>query len=101
MKHLTTLTLILVLAVLTGCQKDHGYKNSGTIIGQDYRKCMCCGGWFITIESDTLRFQILPEGSTIDFTDARYPIDVYLDWHYPDPQCMGDEIIVERMELKK
>ncbi len=101
MKHLTTPILILVLALLTGCGKDQGYQNSGKILGPDYRKCMCCGGWFIEIENDTLRFQVLPEGSTLNLTDAIFPMNVYLDWHYPDPQCMGDEIIVERMELKK
>ncbi|MFA6127232.1 MAG: hypothetical protein WC699_08015 [Bacteroidales bacterium] len=99
MKHL--LPLILLLVLMTGCKKDHGYDNSGTIFGQDYRKCMCCGGWFIEIEKDTLRFQTMPEGCAINLTDALYPVEVYLDWHYPDPQCMGDEIIVTRIELKK
>lgn len=99
MKHL--LYLLLLAALLTGCRKDHGYQNSGTIIGADYRKCMCCGGWFIEIKKDTLRFQTLPEGSTINLNDAKYPVEVYLDWHYPDPQCMKDQIIVTRMELKK
>jgi hypothetical protein len=99
MKHLVYLTIIL--AMLTGCRKDHGYQNSGTIIGADYRKCMCCGGWFIKIGNDTLRFQNLPEGSNINLTDVKYPIDVYLDWNYPDPQCMPDQITVTRMELKK
>ncbi|MCX6223309.1 MAG: hypothetical protein NTV01_00910 [Bacteroidia bacterium] len=99
MKHL--LTLLLLATLLTGCRKDHGYQDSGTILGFDYRKCMCCSGWFIKIEKDTLRFQTLPEGSTINLTDAKFPVDVYLDWHYPDPQCMKDLIIVTRMELKK
>jgi len=99
MKKLIYLALFVVF--MTGCRKDHGYQDSGNIIGADYRKCMCCGGWFIEIDKDTLRFQQLPEGSTINLNDATYPVEVYLDWHYPDPQCMKDQIIVTRMELKK
>ena len=95
------LILLLLLASLTACRKDKGYDNSGTIIGADYRKCMCCGGWFVVIEKDTLRFQQIPQWCGVDLTDAKYPVEVYLDWHYPDPQCMKDQIIVTRIELKK
>jgi hypothetical protein len=93
--------IILLTLLLAGCRKDHGYDNSGTIIGQDYRKCMCCGGWFIEIENDTLRFDQIPENCDVNLTDAIYPVDVYLDWHHKDPKCLGDEIIVTRMEVKK
>lgn len=99
MKHV--LILILLLILLTGCRKDRGFDNSGTIIGFDYRKCMCCGGWFISIEQDTLRFDQLPEGCSIDLNDPEFPIEVYLDWQPKDPRCLGDEIIVTRIELKK
>jgi hypothetical protein len=103
MKHLLKplLYLFLLSIFFTSCRKDHGYDNGGTIIGHDYRKCMCCGGWFIVIEKDTLRFDQIPEGCSITLDDPKYPIDVYLDWHPKEPQCLGDEIIVTRMELKK
>jgi hypothetical protein len=99
MKHL--LYLLLLTALLTGCRKDHGYQDSGTIIGFDYRKCMCCGGWFIEIDKDTLRFYSLPDGCSVNLDDAKYPVEVYLDWVPKDPRCMGDEITVTRMEVKK
>lgn len=95
------LYLSLILALLAGCRKDRGYDNSGTIIGQDYRKCMCCGGWFISIDQDTLRFDRLPEGCTMDLNNTEFPVEVYLDWQPKDPRCLGDEIIVTRLELKK
>ena len=91
----------LFLALLAGCQHEPCFDNSGTILGFDSRKCMCCSGWFVKINQDTLRFQTLPEGSTFDLSDPEYPIEVYLDWHYPDPQCMADLIVVTRIELKK
>lgn len=97
----TLLSILLLVALFSACREDQCYQDSGTIIGPDYRKCMCCGGWFIRIDKDTLRFHQVPEGSNVNLTDEKYPVNVYLDWHYPDPQCMRDEIVVTRMELKK
>ncbi|MFH0761133.1 MAG: hypothetical protein V2A67_06490 [Bacteroidota bacterium] len=99
MKFLLTTTLLLIL--ITGCRKQPDYEDSGTIFGFDYRKCMCCGGWFIRIDQDTLRFDQVPETCTINFDSISYPLEVWLDWHPKDPRCMGDEIIVERMIEKK
>lgn len=95
------LYLSFLLLILTGCSKDRGYKDSGTIIGPDYRKCMCCGGWFIKIDQDTLRFDRLPRWCAVELTDVMYPVEVYLDWQQKDPKCLGDEIVVTRIELKK
>lgn len=93
--------LILLLALICGCKQEPCFDDSGTIIGFDARKCMCCGGWFIQIENDTLRFDQLPEGTDVILENPIYPIEVRLDWHPKDPQCLGDEIIVTRMECKK
>ncbi len=96
-----TILLMAISVALLACRKNDGYESRGTIMGFDYRKCMCCSGWFVIIEKDTLRFQQLPEGSTLNLTDTVFPVEVNLDWHFPDPQCMPDLIIVERMELRK
>jgi hypothetical protein len=93
--------LLLIAALVTGCKKNDGYESHGTITGFDYRKCMCCSGWFIEIEKDTLRFHVLPEGSTLNLSDTVFPVEVNLDWHIPDPQCMPDLIIVDRIEFRK
>lgn len=98
MKFLIPISLFLIL--LTGCRKQQEYEDSGTIFGFDYRKCMCCGGWFIRIGGDTLRFDRIPKGCLIDFDSLRFPTEVWLDWKPKDPRCMGDEIIVERMVEK-
>jgi hypothetical protein len=89
------------LSLLTGCLRENDcYRDSGTIIGFDYRKCMCCSGWFIKIDEDTLRFQKVPEDCTINFDSISYPYEVYLDWHRPDTLCLGDEILVDRMRAR-
>jgi hypothetical protein len=95
------LTLFIIAAWLVSCRQEPCYDDSGTIIGFDYRKCMCCGGWFIEINRDTLRFDQLPEGCTINLDNPDFPIEVWLDWKPKDPRCLGDEIIISRMELKK
>ena len=48
------------------CQKetaglDQPCEREGLILAADYRKCMCCSGWFIKVGGDTLRTMVLPE----------------------------------------
>ena len=74
--------------------------DQGTITGYDYRKCMCCGGWFVEIGDSTWRFDQIPEGCTINFDEAIFPMEVYLNWLIKDPLCLGDEIVVSRLEKK-
>lgn len=90
----------LLALLLSGCDRDAGYMDTGTVFGMDYRKCMCCGGWFIEIDQDTLRFDVMPEEYTLNFDSLGYPVEVYIDWHHKDPKCLGDEIVVERMKIK-
>jgi hypothetical protein len=86
---------------MVGCKKDSGYQDTGTVFGFDYIKCMCCGGYFIEINEDTLRFDQMPENQAINFDSLGFPVEVYLDWHHKDPKCLGDEIIVDRIKVKE
>ncbi len=95
MKRLLILSVILFS--LAGCKKEPCYQSKGIITGFDYRKCMCCGGWFIEIEDSTWRFDQVPEGSTVNLDSVDFPFKVYLDWKEKDPKCLGDEIVVTRM----
>ena len=87
--------------MMVGCKKDNDYQDTGTVFGFDYRKCMCCGGYFIEINKDTLRFDQMPENQIINFDSLGFPVEVYLDWHHKDPKCLGDEIIVDRIKVKE
>lgn len=98
MKQIPTI-LILLLVLLSACRKEDNFMSEGSITGPDYRECACCGGWFIEIGPETYRFQELPEGCIIDLIDAIFPIEVKLDWSFDETPCLGDEIIVGRMEL--
>jgi len=93
--------IFLIFMMLLACKKESGYQDTGTVIGFDYRKCMCCGGYFIEINKDTLRFDLMPENQIINFDSIGFPVEVYLDWHHKDPKCLGEEILVDRIKGKK
>jgi len=97
MKKILMIELILMFIILSCSMEDNSYSSSGTITGVDTRECACCGGYFIDIDNYTYRFDVLPNNSSLDLTNAEFPVNVKLDWH-PDPDaCIGDEIIIERI----
>jgi len=97
-----TLFGIVVLFILsTSCEKNNGFQNEGIISGYDYRKCMCCGGYFVEVEDSTYRFYVMPDDFNFDWETDTFPLNVLLDWRLDSAQCLGDEIIVERMERVK
>ena len=54
MKTIRFFSLLSVAAVLLiSCKKDdsHQYMNSATIIGEDKRLCVCCGGYEMVIDN--------------------------------------------------
>ncbi len=95
-KFLIVVTVILISACSDEVNSD--FKDMGTITGEDFRRCMCCGGWFIDINSETYRFNKLPENSNLDLNIEEFPIQVYLDWIADENACLGDEIIIERID---
>ncbi len=72
--------------------------SDGTISGYDTRECSCCGGFFIEIENVTYRFYDVPANSNLNLENPSFPIYVKLDWTKDVNACLGDEIIVLRIE---
>lgn len=97
-KLLLSVTLICLMA----CKKENAATNgsltSAVITGQDFRKCWCCGGWFIEIGSDTFRFKELPAGAKIDLDDAAFPLPVKVKWKLQTDPCMSDLIDIQEIE---
>ena len=77
--------------------KDNTEEKNGKITGQDLRKCSCCGGYFIVIEDSTYRFDSIPLNSGINTGLDTFPILVQVVFHKKNPQCLGDEIIIDQM----
>ena len=94
--------LFFVIVLMTGfvaCSSaQESLKSSGIISGYDDRDCACCGGFFVEIDSSTYRFYDLPKDSGINLNDPEFPVNVKLDWVPDSSACMGDEIIVTRIE---
>ena len=89
----------VMLAVVVSCSAQDSLKSNGVITGYDLRECMCCGGYFIQIDSTKYRFDQLPDST--DFTipnNPEFPINVKLDWIPDSTACMPDMIIVQRIE---
>lgn len=100
-----TLIILLILTFIISCNDDDKitnpslFKSEGIIIGQDFRKCFCCGGWQIIIKETTYRFSDIPNESGIILENEQLPISVKLDWQKDTITC-GDEINVIRIQKK-
>jgi hypothetical protein len=92
--------IILLLGFMNCSMQEHEYESEGIITGIDDRECSCCGGYFIEISDSTYRFDTIPPGSNLKLQNADFPISVKLDWHEDPNACLGDEIIVERIEAQ-
>ncbi|MCX6224153.1 MAG: PKD domain-containing protein, partial [Bacteroidia bacterium] len=78
-------------------KKPVSITDAATITGMDPRMCVCCGGWWICIRQDTLRFYDAPAAALAILEKATFPLAVHVKWTKKDPRCMGDEIIVLEM----
>lgn len=78
--------IVVYLAVLLffgSCQKEDLNSSDAVLIGIDYRKCASpfCGGWFIEIQGDTLRFFETPKETDIMLdSETEFPIPVKVEW---------------------
>ena len=98
MKKQIFLWMFLLLFGLSCSVQEDDFKSNGTITGIDIRECSCCGGYFIEIGDSTYRFDTVPPGSTLKLENRTFPVYVQLDWNEDPNACLGDEIIVTRIE---
>lgn len=101
MKKTIWIPVVLGLLAIFGwqgcCHHDDGdgfCGKKGVVIGIDFRKCVCCGGYFIEVEGDTLRSWNLPQPFMDEIAGEDFPISVYLEWQPAATPCLGDEIEV-------
>ena len=99
-KILTVALFILVLSTMSCSLGGDDSMSDGTITGYDTRECACCGGFFIEIDNVTYRFYDVPPNSELNLQNPTFPIYVKLDWTKDADACLGDEIIVSRIEKR-
>ena len=95
---LATLLSLGTFMLSACCDDDTGdsatCSEPGVILGIDTRECLCCGGWFIDIGTDTLRALDLPQEFKESLDSGEFPLRVKLDWTPEPSPCLGDEIKV-------
>lgn len=72
---------------------------NATIVGEDARQCVCCGGYFLSIDNNKpiagqyfLTYEF-PGG----YVPLKYPVKVYIEWDKDPKACINDKIIVKRI----
>jgi hypothetical protein len=88
MKKLFMWIAVFALIGIVTCKKEvASFQSHGSITGQDYRMCACCGGWLITIDNKQYQFAKLPDNSSIDLNTEKFPLTVKLDWELNSTGC--------------
>ena len=52
--------LLIMIFIILSCNNKETSHKTGYVIGNDYRKCSCCGGVFVDYNKDTLQFKEYP-----------------------------------------
>lgn len=80
-------------------RENNDYKSVGTVTGEDYAMCACCGGWIIFIEEVRYLIDSMPADSKIDLTTETFPVTVKLDWQLINNGCGEfNRITVQRIK---
>jgi hypothetical protein len=101
MKSVLRFILVLSLIFVFSCKKETDNTNIGKITGQDYRKCMCCGGWFIDINNTVYVFDQLPPNSGINLEAETLPITVKVAWKKNTSRCTAGNEAIEIIKIAK
>ncbi len=95
--------------LLSACSDDGNSSDSeytttdGVLIGRDFRKCFCCGGWFVEMQTDTMRIWNMPSGFADKPENKDLPVDVRFGWKDMEEGCgeeMDDLILINFIELR-
>lgn len=71
--------ILSILTISTSCEKNENTQTSNAeIISFNPEKCLCCWGWTIIIENDTIKTDDVIIGETVGY-EIINPISVYLE----------------------
>lgn len=99
----------LFLFAETCSKSEETFQAKGVITGIDARKCAClengkcgcCGYWVIQIGEKAYIFKSLPKKPELDLQNAKFPINVSMDFHDDPDSCAQSwgYIIVDRFRV--
>jgi hypothetical protein len=94
---------MLCLICMYSCSSD--YENNcpkeGKVIGYDMRDCMCCGGWFVEYNNDTLLFDTVPGNAKLGEWVESYGFPIKIDFDYSDSVRCNQIHTMTCIELKE
>jgi hypothetical protein len=93
MKRLIIISGILFLTFCE-CKKDNNTYDVAVITGPDNGECICCGGWFISINNSVYEFWTPPTSTNIDLEHATFPMYVKVGWQKTEKGCRSNLITV-------
>ena len=72
---------------------------NATIIGADMRACICCGGYFVSInhQKPIAGEYFLTYDFPGGYRPASYPVNVYIEWEKDSNACINDKIIIKKI----
>ncbi len=102
MNMLVKYVLLVLFLCLTACTDTNNNNDSdlksAIITGPDYRKCMCCGGWFIEIDNVQYNISTIPDDSQINLEKETFPLAVLVSFN---KRTTGCENIIDIIKIKK
>jgi hypothetical protein len=103
-----TLVSVVLMIILTTCDRNSKdeFMAKGVVTGFDYRKCGCCWGWLINLNSDSTELITVdsrfidkrPDNLVLDSTTV-FPIFIWLDYTNSPANC-GQAINITRFEIR-
>lgn len=84
MKLLIPLLLIFLASLAIHCTHKQDFsgpfETNGIITGQDFRKCVCCGGWVVKIDSTEYMINSFPDDLEFNLENETLPLPVSLTY---------------------
>ncbi|MFW5656087.1 MAG: hypothetical protein ACOC0R_04960 [Mariniphaga sp.] len=94
---------LLALSVVS-CNKDEKYscEHDGKIIAYDFRECMCCPGWYIKINDDTLKFSAVPGEDALwqEVNIEGFPVYVEITYQPVTGECADENWEATCLKIK-
>jgi hypothetical protein len=94
--------LLSVLFLFFSCEKEKNpAETDGFLIGYDYRFCACCGGYWLTAGTDSLRSFSLPDDFASTFTIGDLPLPVSFSWDSSGLVPCGTDRLIRVTRIRK
>ena len=100
----TVFLSVIAFLSFASCKKEGSRcTRIGEVTGPDYSFCICCGGWFVSYEDETIRFSTVPdENALLEWADRYgYPVPIEFDYTDSEGACADFHKTMTCMKIGK